>query len=193
MQRVTEEHHLPWNLHEGRKEKPLKRKNVHNLTKEKREQMQSIGKAPSPSFRKFPVIFIFFLLTALGSLHPILWPTSKWGTSSTITLGSLTGLALLLILLVLVKLSALTFLYNSSPHYFSPKPIQKLLFRFVIVHNHLNIVTRSEEKGICICQGWAHYGHQFRWITRRRIWRGGIDVIRGGGDDWGKFISGFWR
>lgn len=47
-----------------------------------------------------------------------------------------------------MKLPALAFLYNTSPHHFSPEPVQKLPFRLVIVHDYLDIVRRSEEKGV---------------------------------------------
>lgn len=78
---------------------------------------------------------------------------------SAIALGSLARLAFLLVLLILIEPSSLTFLDDASPHNLSTEPIQKLLFRLVIIDDDLNIVSRSKEKCIGISKRGADDGH----------------------------------
>lgn len=78
---------------------------------------------------------------------------------STIAPGGFTGLALLLLLLVLEVSPALALLNQSGFHHLSAEAVEQPLLRLVPVHNELDVVGREEE-GVRVRQRRADDGHE---------------------------------
>lgn len=86
-----------------------------------------------------------------------------------IALRSLARLPLLLVLLGLEEPASLALLNNAGAHHLPPEPAEQPLLRFLVVHDHLDIVAGSEEHHIRMGKRRAHHRRDVGGARRRRL------------------------